>query len=109
MKRALHTSLPHYRFRPLFHDHVCVCAAEAERAYARNAFARRVPWSQRCRNRDRNREGGDGRVQTIEMKAGGNLAMAERQNHFYQTGNAGGRLEVPQVGFHRPDGEGVAG
>ena len=39
----------------------------------------------------------------MEMQVGGNLALLQGKHHFHQPGDAGGGLQVADVGFHRAD------
>ena len=45
----------------------------------------------------------DLRIGRIEIQAGGQAAVLERHHGLDQTGNAGGGIEVPDIGFNRAD------
>ncbi|ONK15515.1 hypothetical protein STBA_63350 [Streptomyces sp. MP131-18] len=91
---------------PRAHDHMAVGAAHAERADAGHG---RPPGTAQRGERGLHAEAEvverDVRVRVLEVEAGREFAVAQRQQRLEQPRDTGRAFQVPDVGLHRPDGQ----
>ncbi len=83
--------------------HMDVGAAHAKRTESRKSFLLGGPWRGRRGNPQCQVVPGDVGIRVIEMEMGGNLPMAQREDHLDETGDPRGGFEVADVGLHRAD------
>ena len=98
---------PCRRVRRPLQDDVGVGAAEAEGADA-GQRGTPGPGRQLRLHRERQLVERDVRVRLLEVQAGRDLPVPERERDLDQAGDAGGRFQVPDVGLHRAQGAAVA-
>ena len=76
---------------------------------ARRGVPRGGPRRQRRVDVERALVEGARRIRRVEVQAGRNLPVLERQRHLDERRDAGGGVEVADVGLHRADGRTTAG
>ncbi len=92
------------QLRRFFHHHMGVGSAHAERTHAGPARRfRQGPLALRSVDHERRRGEVDGRVGCIEMQAGRNALLGQRESGLDDAGGAGGDHQVADVALHRSD------
>ena len=89
--------------RSLLQHRMGVRATNAQTVHARPARASRCPFGQPIIHLKRRGCKINRRVGRFVSQTWRQLAMMQRQRHFDQTGHACGRVQMPDIGFHRPD------
>ena len=90
--------------RRFFQHNVRVGAADAERSDAGAArLARGGPIGELAVDVERAAVELDVRIDLLEVQAGGNLRVLEREHGLDESGDAGGRVEMADIGLERAD------